>query len=135
MLRIFYTLVVYLVLPVVVGCEGGASGPDEGRDELRKFIAPPALSYPASALQQRLNAKCAAYFDIGDDGFTDNLRVECSDERFCEEAMKAFTRAQYNPEAVRQNNIETKGVRFPAEFRLEDGRYETGSDAELSACG
>ena len=95
------------------------TGPVAIADRRATPVRPPVLSYPDKAITRGIEGDCKVYFNVSVRGEPFDVRADCTDSVFEQEARRAVLRTQFLPKVKDGRSVELSDVMYPLSFRLE----------------
>lgn len=94
------------------------TGPQPIGDRVATPVRAPLPDYPQSALTRNLEGDCKVRFSISPRGIPFNIEASCTDRAFESEARRSVGRAEFLPQIVNGQPVESHGAIYPLAFRL-----------------
>lgn len=83
-------------------------------------VRPPIPNYPRQMAAQNLEGDCLVRFNLTARGNPFDVIAECTPSGFESEARRAVEKAEFLPRILEGRAIETRGLSYPLEFRLNE---------------
>ena len=83
-------------------------------------VRPPMPTYPRQMAAGNMEGECLVKFNLTARGNPFDVSAECTPQGFESEARRAVEKAEFLPRILKGRAIETRGLSYPLEFRLNE---------------